>query len=554
MKNFYKMIKEGMLLAIILILMSYTGMAATHFTSVWQGENGQNHMNFLVVSAILEDLPLLVDDELAVFSGSNCVGVTKLTKAINPLDNTTFLAISASQDDGSANGFTENDVVIFKIWDNKNQKEMVAKAVTYRSDASTWSTTGKFNAGATSVVELVFYVELTQTINLIKGYNMISTYVTPQNPDVSVVTQSLVSQGAFVKMQDEAGLSYENWGAFGGWINKIGSMQKTEGYKLKVASNCSLVVTGRPIVLPLDIPLKAGWNIISFPHTDAINALSVVQSLIDANKLVKVQDESGNSIENWGVFGGWKNGIGNFVSGKAYKVKMNADATLTMQQTYLRSAVVQSKSEKTEYYTSSVEGNGSDHMNINLVDLQVANLSVGDEMAVFDGKICVGTLKITEANLAEGTASLIASFSTNENNQDGFVDGNQIQIYSWNKKTGNETQVQSEVVNGQLIYEKNASVLVKMKSLTTGIANLDGSVKIDVFPNPSIGKVNVRFSELPEVGSRIDILDLSGRKVTSRLITGTSEVFNLCAQPAGIYVVKLKIGSNEIIHKVVINK
>lgn len=544
-----------MFIAIILILISgYMGTAATHFTTVWQGENGQNHMNFFVVSAILEDLPLSVDDELAVFSGSNCVGVTKLTKTINPADNTTFLAISASQDDGSTNGFIDNDVIIFKIWDNKNQKEMVAKAVNYRSDVATWSTNGKYTAGATSVVELVFYVELTQTINLIKGYNMISTYVTPQNPDVSVITLSLVSQGSLIKMQDEAGNTFENWGVFGGWINKLGSMDKTKGYKIKVANNCSLQVTGRPIVLPLNLSLKAGWNIISFPRADVVNALSVIQSLIDHKKLIKVQDESGNSIENWGVFGGWRNGIGNFASGKSYKIKINADTILTIQQTYLKSAVVQSKSGKTEYFSSRIEGNGSDHMNINLVDLQKAGLSVGDELSAFDGKTCVGTLKITEDNLAEGTASLIASFSTNEINQDGFVDGNQIQIYAWNKKTGNETQVQAEVVNGQMIYEKNASVLVKMKSLTTDVTNLDGSVRIDVFPNPSFDKVNVRFSELPEVGSRIDILDLSGRKVTSRLISGTCEVFNLHEQPAGIYVVKSKIGSTEIIHKVIISK
>lgn len=155
------MIKKSMILAFALILISsYSGFALAHFNTVWQGENGQNHMNFLVVSAILEDLPLSVDDELAVFSGSNCVGVTKLTKSINPLDNTSFLAISASQDDGIApvNGYIANDDVVFKIWDSKNQKEMVAKAVTYRSEVASWSTNGKFTAGATSVVELVFYV------------------------------------------------------------------------------------------------------------------------------------------------------------------------------------------------------------------------------------------------------------------------------------------------------------------------------------------------------------------------------------------------------------
>lgn len=86
-------------------------------------------MNLMVVSAILEDLPLLVDDEIAVFSGLKCVGVAKI-QAVNPADNTTFLEISASQDDGLNNGFIDNDTIIFKIWDNKNQKEMIAKAVT----------------------------------------------------------------------------------------------------------------------------------------------------------------------------------------------------------------------------------------------------------------------------------------------------------------------------------------------------------------------------------------------------------------------------------------
>lgn len=548
------MIKKSMILAFALILISsYSGFALAHFNTVWQGENGQNHMNFLVVSAILEDLPLSIDDELAVFSGSNCVGVTKLTKSINPLDNTSFLAISASQDDGSApvNGYIANDVVVFKIWDSKNQKEMVAKAVTYRSEVASWSTNGKFTAGATSVVELVFYVELTQTINLIKGYNIISTYVTPKNPNVSVVTQSLIDQGNLVKMQDEAGNSYENWGIFGGWVNKIGSMGKTEGYKIKAVNNCSLQVTGRPIVLPLDILLKAGWNIISFPHTDMVNALSVVQSLIDQNKLIKVQDEAGNSIENWGAFGGWENGIGNFLPGKAYKINMNADATLTIQQNYLKSTNILSEVEKTDYFSTRIEGNGTDQMNINIVDLQMAGLSVGDELAAFDGKICVGTLKITEDQITSG-ASLIASFSTDNLIQDGFIDGDMIQLYAWNHLSGTESAVQSETINGQMQYEKSASVLIKLKSLTTGVRKMDDLVKIDIFPNPSAGKVNVRFSQLPEAGSRIDILDLSGRKVASRLISGSSEVFNLDREPKGIYLVKAELGTSEVIQKLIV--
>ncbi len=560
MKQFYKTIRKSMLVSIILGLGSFAGytgtyqqsdLALTHFTTVWQGENGQNHMNFMVVSAVLEDLALSADDEIAVFSGSKCVGVNKLTQAVNPADNATFLNIPASQDDGLSNGFTDNDTIIFKIWDNKNQKEMVAKAVTYLDDLASWTISGKFAAGGTAVVEIVSYEELTQSITLLKGYNMISTNVTPQNADVSQVTKSLCDMGSLVKVQDEAGNSYENWGAFGGWVNNLGSIVKTEGYKIKVANNCTLQLTGRPIVLPLDIQLITGWNIISFPNSNIISAMSVIQPLIDQNKLVKVQDEAGNSIEDWGIFGGWKNNIGNFIPGKAYKVKMNADATLTIQENYLKTAVVQPQVLKTDYFSTKSEGNGTDQMNVNIVDLKVAGLSVGDELAAFNGKICVGTLKITEDNLATG-ASIIAMSSTD--NQFGFIDGDLIQLYAWKNLSGNEFVVHSETVKGNMIYEMNGSVLVKMKSLTTVSNSMNDMARIDVFPNPGVGRVTVRFSELPETGSSIDILDISGKMIVSRTISGTSEVFNLEGQPAGIYLVRSKLMTSETIQKLVIQK
>lgn len=526
----------------------------SHFTTVWQGLNGLNHMNIIVASATLEDLPLAVDDEIAVFSGSACVGTAKLTKSIVPTDNTSFLTILASQSDGSNNGFIENDTILFKVWDNKNQVEKQINGAVYRNDVATWKTTGRYIPSSTAMVEITSYQVYTQSIELLKGYNMISTYVSVQNPDASAVTKTLVDEGNLVKMQDETGNSFENWGDFGGWINQLGALEKTEGYKIQVANNCTLQVTGRTIAMPLDISLKTGWNIISYPRTDLVNAINVVQALIDQNKLVKVQDEAGNSIENWGLFGGWKNGIGNFVPGKAYKVKMSADAILTFQASYPKSALVIAKTEQTEYYHSTTEGNGTDHMNINITGLNSIGISVGDELAAFDGEICVATIKITEANLQSGSASLVSSFSTKDQNLNGFKVGDPIQILAWSKLSGNESKVNTEVLNGQMKYEKNASVLIKMKSATiaTGIANLDDAIKIDVFPNPSQGQVTVRFSEIPETNSRIEISDISGRKLISRLVSGTSEEFNLDSFTPGLYLVRSILGSSEFIQKLIV--
>jgi len=336
MKRFYQPDRRNYFIVFLLFFMviSISGAirlsAANHFTTVWQGQNGQNHMNFMIVSAVLEKMPLSVDDELAVFSGTKCVGATKLLQAINPADKTTFLNISASQDDGSGNGFTENDTVIFKIWDNKNLKEIVAKSVVYRKDISSWLTSGRYTASATSVVEITHNTELTQTIQFVQGNNLFSTYVIPTNPDLSIVFKSLCDSKLLVKIQDEVGNTLAIVKT-GGWVNKIGSIQKTEGYLVSVSSNCTVQITGQMIDLPLDIPLNAGWNFISFPSLTEQNAKTVVQSLIDQNKLIKVQDEVGNSIENLKRYGGWKNSIGNFKPGKAYKVNVSSACTLTLR-------------------------------------------------------------------------------------------------------------------------------------------------------------------------------------------------------------------------------
>jgi parallel beta-helix repeat protein len=429
-----------------------------------------------------------------------------------------------------------------------------------------WNTSGTYtrtlnsNSGCDSVVTTTLIVdintvkdgEITQTIELKKGNNMISTYLQAINPDVSAVTQTIRDSGNLIKMQNESGNSYENWGILGGWINNLGSVQNTEGYKVMVANNCTIQITGQQIVTPLAISLNVGWNIISFPKADILDAKMIVQSLIDQNALVKVQDEIGNSIEDWGIYGGWKNGIGNFIPGKGYRVKVSKNSILTILDSYPKSAAIPVYSEQTLHFHSLADGNGSDHMNINLVGLSQSGLEVGDELAAFDGDLCVGTLKITDQHLMEGTCSLIASCSTDSLQKDGFFEGSSIQLQLWNQTSGKVSPIQVSLLSGSSKYLKNDSMLGKLKSLTTSATNLVDMTKIEVFPNPSQGRFTVNFSDIPDAGSRIDVLDLSGRRIATHLITGISEELDITGQAAGLYLVKSILGLKESINKIVI--
>jgi hypothetical protein len=114
-------------------------------------------------------------------------------------------------------------------------------------------------------------------------------------------------------------------------------------------------------------------------------------------------------------------------------------------------------------------------------------------------------------------------------------------LYAWSKDAaGNVSASRTEEVT--------------IAELTTGIENVPEAFKIDVFPNPCIDQITVRFSETPESGSHIDIIDITGRNIASREITLAEERFSLSDQASGIYLVKTKIGTTEKVTKLIINK
>ena len=119
-------------------------------------------------------------------------------------------------------------------------------------------------------------------------------------------------------------------------------------------------------------------------------------------------------------------------------------------------------------------------------------------------------------------------------------------LYAWAKNAAGK--VSASVTDG-------VTITIDGSRLTTGIEeDVNGSVKIDIFPNPCIDNVTVRFSEIPEAGSYIEIIDIAGRKVASREISNASENISLSDQSTGLYMVKTRIGSKEVITKLIINK
>ena len=525
-----------------------------HFKPVLWNENGQNYMNFYISDALIDGIELEINDEIGIYDGNLCVGVGKLSGTINKNDNSTYLFVKASQDDGSKNGFTSGNQISYRIWDYDKQTELIVNRAFYKNDVSAWISTGRFIESGTSVVEIAYthYEQTrTQSITLERGWNIFSSDVMPELLAMDAVQEEICSMGYLFEVQDEVGNTLERTNAKAGWVNNIGDLKSTEGYKIRVKSDCVLQITGQPVALPLNVTLRKGANLISFPYNGSVDAMRVIKPLIEAGILEKVQDEKGNSIEYWSSIG-WVNGIGNFNSGEGYLVQVSDNGVLPIVDVYEKSGSIQMNELETEHFMVAYEGNGSNHMNINVENLAKIGLNAGDEIAIYDGDICVGAIKLSSTNIVDDVVSLHASAS-DEDVVNGFTEGNQIIIKVWHRSKSAGYQASSEVIEGDMIFQKHGSVFIQFAELgTTGINNNE-IVDFNVYPNPTKNYVNVHFSALPEKETKIELTDISGRLITSKNVESSLEVFDIQSQPAGVYFIKILSGESLKVNKLIIN-
>jgi hypothetical protein len=391
-----------------------------------------------------------------------------------------------------------------------------------------------------------------QSIELRKGWNIFSTFLVPENENMEAVMQTLVTAGKLIRVDDELGNTYLKQNNVTGWVNKIGNVQKTEGYKIRVTSDCLLEIKGRKISLPLSIEIKKGTNLISFPIDGSVDAMQLIQPLIDGGILDKVQDERGNSIENWRNTG-WINGIGNFNEGEGYIVQALGDGVLTISEIHQKSGYLYAERFETSHFKVNYEGNGFDHMNINILDLDKTSLKIGDELAAFDNKICVGAIKLTEADFTNNAVSIPVS-AAEISGVNGFTDGNQIVLKVWNNETNEESGIQIEATEGELIFNRYSSVfvIINENQVVNGLSDFD-LLNINIYPNPANEVVNISFSNLPEIGTEIIIMDVNGREIVRRTIENMNETINIQHLPGGMYLVKIKLNNNFKIQKLIKN-
>jgi len=254
--------------------------------------------------------------------------------------------------------------------------------------------------------------------------------------------------------------------------------------------------------------------------------MSLVQPLIDGGKLIKVMDEAGKTIENFGTFGGWKNNIGNFTPNKGYKVNVSVACTLSIPSNGMKSATFIPDILASTHFVKIFEGNGIDHMNISLVDLKSSGLKAGDQIGIFDGQNCVGAATIGTDQLMDGTISITTSSNDGIGEEvDGFISGHPVilQLYRSNQLYN----LDMAKVAGSELFEKNGSLFVKVsaKEIPDKLIK-DGSDQFYCYPNPFVNEMTVYIQNTETIDVLVGIYNLNGQEI-KQLYKGsnTGELF-----------------------------
>ncbi len=362
--------------------------------------------------------------------------------------------------------------------------------------------------------------EICQDVAFKAGWQIFSAPVTPEPADLLYLMQPLIDNSTLVKVQDEMGNALEDYGFFGGWRNFIGNLDPAEGYKLRATDTDMVEICGEAVEYPFPIHLKSGWNIIGFPQTSAYDALALVQPLIDNNTLEKVQDETGKSIEDWGFFGGWRNFIGDFTPGKGYKVKLSAPDILWIQETYPKSARIIPQPVSTSYFQPLFIENGVDHMNINIAGFPEYLFSIDDEIAVYDGELCVGAAKIVPFHIENQIISIPVS-SKDEFGMQGFTEGNLFTIKLWNSKQNKLFELNPETKTGTKTFVKNESAFISFENnATTNLEDefLNSVAEIICYPNPFKNEITVEIGLTKDAEVHAAVYNQLGQKLKTLLI------------------------------------
>jgi len=495
----------------------------------------------LVTAAHYNNTPVPTGWEIGVFTPGNVLSGSGIwTDGQN-------LGIAAFGDDNltqAIEGFVAGETMNFRLWDNTANVEHVTSAVVSQGSII-WAVDGA------TVLSLEGYDIYTMNINLSNSWNLISVNVVPppqywtgaQGPDV--VNMMAQFGNHLILMKDEHGHFY--WPAFN--YSNIGFWNLTEGYQVKMDQAMQGSWTGALIPANADIPISLGWNMIAYFPTYDLSAAAAggYYALSDViQNVILAKDRNGHFLSpssNFSNMPRWHESLG-------YQIKVDANVVLNypVQNDNIQS-IPSEMSEGNNAHWNEPMSTGA-NMSLLIKSIEGVSVQNGDQIAAINANgniVGVGAIQSGQCGIA------VWGDDVSTDAVDGLTSGEAFTLRHFSSAKNAETVLISE---GSLSYEADGFTAV---AAITAAAVPETFFMAQSYPNPFNSTTRLAFG-LPEAAHvAMQVFDMNGRLVATLADAdfeagNHSAVWNADASPAGLYLVKMQVGSFSDVRKLTLVK
>jgi len=479
------------------------------------------YTNSTIVYAIatIEDEDAGEGDLVAAFVGEECRAVTEVQ-----LTSRTAIASLVVQGD-------EIESIHFRIWDSSADS-------TYNCATMIQSDPGGVVGYPPNEIELNFsnQFDVTQTLEMNDGWNLISLYVRPIDMSVEVIFAPIIENLRKVK---DIYSSYDP--NLPSVYNTLQELEEGNGYYVKLMAASVLDVTGAPLdptQTPLDI--NSGWNLVAYVNQNSMDVEEACAELIDSGNLRKVKDIFSSFDPN---LPSAYNTLVNMDPGKGYYMKIFDAVTfyypLAVRNSNMVADGLEASIWETVAYTNSM---------ITYVQVEVEE-SAGMILGSFAGDECRGQARINSYESMNVTSLVINGEDTEE-----------ISFRIYNPSTKKTLDCNEMIMTdpgneypGMLTItvpgEEDVPVMTSM---------------LNIYPNPFNPETSVSYQLAKEAEVMINVYNARGQLVRElvnatetagdHIVTwnGTDSMNRECA--SGLYLIRFVSEGKNQTHKAILMK
>lgn len=479
---------------------------------------------------LINNTPIEPGDYIGVFYNSGgtlaCGGYVKWL-------NNGQQAISAWGDDAYTSiidGFQPGEAFFWKIWDASADTSYNTIPTYDYSFAQQDLFVGN---GMSGIVSLSAITSETQEIDLVPGFNTISTYIDPFDPNFGSVLSDIVSYVVIVK--DGHGQVY--WPQHG--VNTIGDMTIGEGYKIKMNSYQTLIIEGLAVSPEMiEIPIPQTWSILGYLRKTPASIVVLLSPIV--NNIIIVKDVNG--LAYWPQFG--LNAIGDMKAGSGYDISMYAKDTLVYPANF---APVPTAGPSSKSLTISSKAS-----QIKITD---NNMTLGIPLSAWESLPAYGV----EINVYSETGEIVGSTAFNGENvcvtiwgndeltpeHDGLTKNDNF-VIKLETPNGNCAPVVVEYwIEGNETYDENGISIVGKLAPQPVVS--ENQIEVKNMPNPFTSFTKINFSLTKAEIVKVVVYNELGAEIMElanhEFGKGNHKLrFDATGLPSGTYFYKLTAG------------